>query len=163
MRKREKAVSRSFTRCFQIILSGPNYDVASGPLTKLWSSCSRKSVLLTGSSRKTTFLKVVPCLVRVPGLVDDRHLSCFSSAAAADDLRSVCLWIMSNHRDKEDNLQSRQHKEVLETSKHQRVHKSLRWDDSAVAGWSAWCISQNSFILDWGEYQRHYGTLTATG
>lgn len=29
--------------------------------------------------------------VRPVGLMDDRHLSCFSFAAAADDLRSVCL------------------------------------------------------------------------
>ncbi len=73
----------------------------------------------------------------VPGL--DRHLpssfssssfffSFFFSTAAADDLSSGCLWIMSSLRDKEDNLLSRQHKEVLESSKHQRVHKSLRWD-----------------------------------
>lgn len=74
--------------------------------------------------------------VRPVGLMDDRHLSCFSFAAAADDLRSVCVWIMSNHTDKEDNLQSGLHKEVWESSKHQRVHKSLRWDEGASAGWT---------------------------
>lgn len=86
--------------------------------------------------------------MRSPGLMDERHVSCFSFAAAADDLRSACLWIMSNHRDKEDNLQSRQHKEVLETSKHQRVHKSLRWDDrkGAAAGWWSTCVSSEQLI-----------------
>jgi hypothetical protein len=37
------------------------------------------------------FLKVVLYFMRASGLMDDRHLSCFSVAAAADDLRSACL------------------------------------------------------------------------
>jgi len=101
---------------------------------------SRKRILTPGSW--------IFCTEVVPGLEQEnvRHLLLsssffffffssssfffffFFSTPAADDLSSCCLWIMSSLRDKEDNLLSMQHKEVLESSKHQRVHKSLRWD-----------------------------------
>lgn len=121
-----------------------SHDLPAATFSQTFKSMPNKcwkysEIKLTGRVFSSRNLSSCISCVRPVALMDDRHLSCFSFAAAADDLRSVCLWIMSNHQhtDKEDNLPSRQHKEVWETSKHQRVHKSLWWDEGASAAAAA--------------------------
>ena len=50
----------------------------------------RYNLLLFERSSKKSCPRI-SCVWCPVGLMDDRHLSCFSFAAAADDLRSVCL------------------------------------------------------------------------
>lgn len=56
------------------------------------------------------------------------------------------------HRQGRQSAKQRLHKEVWETSKHQRVHKSLRWDEGASAGWTTSSMSEKLILhLDWSQ------------